>query len=141
MQIDGPGRVGPRTVRRTGKSGAAKPGDFARKVGAHGEETGAASVGAGASLGTVGGLIAVQTVHDATQSPTNPGQLRAEDLLDRLDEIRDGILHGALSRQRLDDLVQNLADRRENNADPRLAALLDDIELRAKVELAKLSII
>ena len=80
-------------------------------------------------------------MHDATQGPANASQRRAEDLLDRLDEIRDGILCGALSRQRLEELVQNLAARRESSPDPQLAALLDDIELRAKVELAKLSII
>ena len=141
MQVDGPGRVGPRTVGRTPKSASAKSGDFAAKVGGKAEEPSPPAVGASNSLGTVEALIAVQGVQDATQRAGGPGWQRAEDLLDRLEEIRHGILTGALSRTRLEALVQNLASRREANVDPRLAAVLDDIELRAKVELAKLSII
>ncbi|NUN69951.1 MAG: hypothetical protein HUU02_09605 [Bacteroidetes bacterium] len=40
--------------------------------------------------------------------------------------------------ERLEALVQLCAERRGTVADPRLKAILDDIDLRAQVELAKL---
>lgn len=45
---------------------------------------------------------------------------------------------GTLPRERLDRLTRLLAERRGEIDDPRLAALIDEIELRAAVELAKL---
>jgi hypothetical protein len=63
---------------------------------------------------------------------------RGEDLLDGLDEIRHGLLIGALPRERVVRLLAIVRSRREQLADPRLSAILDEIELRAEVELAKL---
>ena len=62
----------------------------------------------------------------------------AEDLLDGLEEVRNALLDGALPRQRLDELVRLVRMRRERVLDPRLADVLDEIELRCRVELAKL---
>ena len=61
------------------------------------------------------------------------------DILDRLDEIRDQILAGAVSKNRLENLAQTLRQRRDKVDDPQLIALIDEIELRAEVELAKLT--
>lgn len=66
---------------------------------------------------------------------------RAEELLDRLDQIRVGILTGSMSRGGLVSIVDRLQERRREGIEPRLAGLIDEIELRAKVELAKLSLI
>ena len=82
-------------------------------------------------------LLALQEVPDAGQRPS-AGLKRAGDLLDRLDEIRVGLLDGAIPRERLGQLVKTVRARREAVEDPRLATLLDEIELRARVELAKL---
>jgi hypothetical protein len=61
--------------------------------------------------------------------------------LNRLDQIRLGLLRGDLSLIDLQSLVRSLAERRREGGDPRLIAIVDEIELRAKVELAKLSMI
>jgi hypothetical protein len=61
------------------------------------------------------------------------------DILDRLEEIRDQILTGAVSKSRLENLALTLRQRRESVDDPQLVALIDEIELRAEVELAKLT--
>jgi hypothetical protein len=56
-----------------------------------------------------------------------------------LEELRIGLLLGHIPRDRLADLSRMVRDRREDAEDPQLAALLDEIELRAEVELAKLT--
>ena len=59
--------------------------------------------------------------------------------MERLEQIRLGLLRDNLSRLDLQGLVLRLAERRRETGDPRLIEIVDEIELRAKVELAKLS--
>lgn len=61
---------------------------------------------------------------------------RATSLLDTLDEIKADLLVGRVSVDRLDGLVTMLAELRDRSA-PELDAVLDDIDLRVRVELAK----
>ncbi len=61
------------------------------------------------------------------------------DILDQLEDLRLELLTGELSRSRLADLSNALASRTRTDDDPQLDALLDEIEMRAAVELAKLS--
>jgi hypothetical protein len=63
---------------------------------------------------------------------------RAGRLLDVLDEIKLALLDARLSATQLDRLRRAIRDERELTDDPRLEAVLDEIELRAAVELAKL---
>ena len=60
-------------------------------------------------------------------------------MLDELEQIRLGLLLGQIPRARLEQLAQMVRARREQLDDPKLIAILDEIELRAAVELAKLS--
>lgn len=60
-------------------------------------------------------------------------------MLERLDELRTGIVTGSVSRSRLMELAQMARARREIGADPKLLEVVGEIELRAEVELAKLS--
>jgi len=53
--------------------------------------------------------------------------------------VRHGLLMGTLPKEKLTELADMVRSRRESCQDPRLAALLDEIELRAEVEIAKLS--
>jgi hypothetical protein len=63
---------------------------------------------------------------------------RGHDILDQLDELRLALIAGAVPRRRLERMVELVAHRRTAVADPRLAAVLDEIDLRARIELAKL---
>lgn len=63
---------------------------------------------------------------------------RGNTLLDRLDDIRVGLLTGSLPRGQLEALRHLAREHVELNDDPQLAAILDEIELRVAVELAKL---
>ncbi len=62
---------------------------------------------------------------------------RGHSILDRLEELRLGLLSGGLSRRSLEHLGALVAVERAQAVDPRLAQVLDEIDLRAKVELAK----
>ena len=126
------------SIRRSGKTSAARSGQFTDHL-----VTGEAGAPAGNSnsstpVGAVDSLLALQEVPDATAG-TSRAKLRAQDLLDHLDEIRHGLLAGALSRQMLDRLARLARSERQSVDDPRLQELLDEIELRAAVELAKYS--
>ncbi len=64
---------------------------------------------------------------------------RGETILDKLEKLRQDLLTGAISKSELIELAQFVRAAREKPTDPRLSAILDEIELRAEVELAKLS--
>jgi hypothetical protein len=63
---------------------------------------------------------------------------RAGRLLDELDKIKIALLGGELSPGQLDRLGRAIREQRSATDDPKLEGLLDEIETRASVELAKL---
>ena len=137
MKIEGPGPVRTGTVRRTGK--AAKKGDEVFMPESHGEETAAAPVAGAGPLAAVEALLPLQEVPDATSAPSR-GLAHGNDMLDRLEDIRLGLLAGSIPRHQLDQLVRMVEQRRKEFIEPHLAMILDEIELRARVELAKLKV-
>jgi hypothetical protein len=62
---------------------------------------------------------------------------RGRSLLDELDQIRVGLLEGTLPEASIRRLAGLLQADRPAVAEARLEAVLEDIELRAAVELAK----
>lgn len=133
-RIEGPSSVRSATpTRRTSKASGTSSSSFSK----HLEEADEASGVHGASgLGAVSGMLDLQEVDDALARAAR-GKLRAEDLLEKLDDLRLDLLSGSLSQtklQRLSDLVNS---RRSEVSDPKLSEILDEIDLRAQVELAK----
>jgi hypothetical protein len=62
---------------------------------------------------------------------------RAGRILDVLDEVRIALLGGDLNLATLERLRRAVREERDNTDDPSLEAVLDEIEVRAAVELAK----
>ena len=62
-----------------------------------------------------------------------------EGVLDRLDQIRHGLLVGAISKNELAELARTLRAGRQRSDDARLNDIIDEVELRAEVEIAKLT--
>lgn len=132
-------------IERTGPAGAAAPG--ARRVergraGTSFAETlkqveESAAAGVATAVAPVAAIVAVQEVDPDAQNSA-AARRRGEEMLDRLDELRLGLIEGRLAPERIEALVKLVAERRETAGDPRLQAILDDIDLRARVELAKL---
>jgi hypothetical protein len=135
MKIDptGPAR-GAGSVRRTDRPGAARSGDFARHLDSSGASGG---VNGANPVGAVNALLALQEVDDSLSGRAKARQ-RAADILDELDALRDGLLAGTLPREAVVRLAQLVRSRRPDVDDQRLKDVLDEIELRAEVELAKL---
>lgn len=63
---------------------------------------------------------------------------RAGRILDVLDEVRVAVLGGELTVADLERLRRAVRDTRDRTEDPGLEGVLDEIETRAAVELAKL---
>ena len=61
------------------------------------------------------------------------------DLLDRLAELRLNLLSGTLPAARLHALARALRDDRRPSGDPRIEIVVEEIELRVQVEIAKLA--
>lgn len=80
-------------------------------------------------------ILALQAV-DGPLSGKKKALRRGASLLDMLDEIKTDLLIGRISADRLDQLTTTLSEVRERSL-PGLDALLDDIDLRVRVELAK----
>jgi hypothetical protein len=122
------------SVRRSG--GIAAPGFVLPSEG-----TGAAratgNVAPAANLANIGALLALQSQDDVAERRRRAAK-RSTTLLDQLDEIRIAILGGGVSRDQVSALAATLRDYRDQVDDPALSAILDDVELRAEVELAKL---
>lgn len=135
MKIEGPGSPRPGQVRKAMRSGGGS--DFLKHIQDGGDEAAAKVSGAQTPL-AINPLIALQEVEDASVGRRKARQ-RAEDILDRLDELRLGILAGSFPRDRLEQLVRLVQARRASVDDPRLEAILDEIDLRAQVEIAKMS--
>ncbi len=127
-------------ARRVDKGGGAK-GEFKRVlVDSMDGASGATATEAPAPIGGIDALFLVQSVDDPTEREARKRLIRrGEDILDRLEEIRLGLLLGTVPKEKLMELAQMVHERRESCQDPRLGALLDEIELRAEVEIAKLS--
>jgi len=63
---------------------------------------------------------------------------RASKILDALDDLKLDLLDGRLSPDALEALTRSVREQRSLTDDPQLEGLLDEIETRAAVELAKL---
>lgn len=135
MKVDGPGPLRPANVRRPDKKrgqGASFAAEIATEEGAP-----AAKVAGAGPLAAVDAVLALQEVPDAT-TPRGRTIKRGRVLLGHLEEILGGLLDGAIPAARLTGLRQALAQERESQDDPQLTTIIQEIELRAAVELAKL---
>ena len=101
---------------------------------------GPAAVTGPAAKGAVDALLSVQEGPDPTSERARGlARAHAEDLLDRLEGVRLGILAGTFPKEKLVELAQRLRAHRQRSDDPRLNEIIDEIELRAEVEIAKLT--
>lgn len=120
------------------RSGGAKGTDFAKFLDDAGK--GAEGVSAAAPTQIVGAVLGAQEVGDSTSERSNKrARQRADEMLERLEALRTGLVTGTVSRAQLMELAQMARAKREPGADPRLLAIVGEIELRAEVELAKLA--
>ena len=96
-----------------------------------------------ATTNRISSVDAVVALQDITGDNTDErgAKNRANLILDKLEDIRMGLLMGQISKSNLEELSKILIVARENSIDANLLEIIEDIELRAKIELAKLEII
>ncbi len=137
MKVSGTSGVSPTTG--AGKAGSRQGGEGFRLAGpasAAGPEKPAALGGVSALMG-VDALLALQDVGGPLERRRRSVR-RAGRILDVLDEVKVALLDGELSAGQLDRLGRAIREERQATDDPALEAVLDEIEVRAEVELAKL---
>ena len=91
-------------------------------------------------ISSVDAVVGMQEITDDNKDGRG-AKNRANQILDKLEDIRMGLLLGEIPKSNLEELSKVLQVARENSVDSKLLEIIDDIELRAKIELAKLEII
>jgi hypothetical protein len=134
MKVDANRPVGTSGVRKDGKSKSA--GGFADNLRTE-DDAPAAAVSAAPALTGISALMALQEVPDA-MAGRKRAVARGNQLLDRLDDLKRGMLLGRIGADKLGDLARLAAQSATEVEDPGLRDVLQEIELRARVELAKL---
>lgn len=132
MRIEGTGRV--HTTSRGSATSKSSGETFRVESGQSGAR--AAQTSAPLAAGGIDALLALQAADDATTGRRKAIK-RANLLLDALEEIRADLLAGRVSEGRLNRAVA-LLQQAKAQTDPELDAVVADIELRVRVELAKL---
>lgn len=128
----GPGRAtaSSRTRQTSGTGAAFQPEDVQQTQQAAGPRAAQAIRG-------VDALLAIQSVGDAMSGKKRAVQ-RGHSMLDALEDIRLDLLVGGVPRAKLESLLRLMQNHDDAPLDGNLRAVLDEIELRAQVELAKL---
>jgi hypothetical protein len=139
MKISGLGPAkGADATRR--KKAEGKGDEFAERLKQAAAASGSAATVESPPVTSADSLLAVQERPDATRERSRGLACQyGATLLDRLEEIRLAILAGAVAKDKLASIAQTVRQRRQKSDDPRLNAIIDEIELRCEVEIAKLT--
>ncbi|NQU56251.1 MAG: flagellar assembly protein FliX [Rhodospirillales bacterium] len=98
-----------------------------------------ASTEAGA-VNSIDSILAVQETDDPTRQRGRRLSVQyGGDVLDQLEDLRRDLLLGAIEKDKLGTLAQKMRAHRRQTDDPKLNEIIDEIELRAEVEIAKLT--
>ncbi len=137
MKITGPGGPqGPSAPRRTAKPDRGKGGFSPTQTSSTSTPSSVAGAGPVAAVSSVEALLALQGERDEAGARRQATE-RAFTLLDVLDDLKIALLEGGVPRAKLVRLMDTLKSRRAQVSDPKLEAMLDEVETRAAVELAK----
>lgn len=133
MRVGGPSKVSGATVSGTRRPARADGGGFTL------DPEGAATVSSVAAPEPAAGieaLLALQGIDDPLLAKKKTLK-RGHALLDALDAIKADLLAGTVSEGRLNRIMA-LVGQARTEVDPALDSIMAEIELRARVELAKM---
>lgn len=123
-----------RRRRRVGESGL-----FSSFLAAA-ETTGAEGAHEASETASVSGISPLLSLQEVSEYEVERKKLvqHGHSLLDELEELRRQLLMGLVPLHTLSALGERLARQKQAFNDPKLIEIIEDIELRAAVELAKL---
>ncbi len=140
MKVSGPNRTRQAgSTKKTGKAGTSSGSAFIDMVsdGAAAQET--SGTAATQSIASLDALLIVQGAEDPTERAARQRMhKRSSNLLEELEKVRIAMLSGDLTVGHMIDVADVVASHREKIQDPELTTLLDEIDLRAQVEIAKM---
>jgi hypothetical protein len=134
MRIQGP--IGTAAAAAPSAGRRAASGAFSVNEGSDARAT--ASPTALRTVGGIDALLALQGIEDPTERRKHAVK-RGRVALDALDELKLGLLGGPLSQATLAKLNSAAAYLKDGSGDAGLDGVLDEIELRVEVEIAKLA--
>lgn len=103
-------------------------------------KTQTASVSAMNNISSMDAIFATQMVDDVEEREKRKKLVkRGYTLLDKLEEIRDALLIGSISMDKLIEISRLVKEHKNMCDDPKLLDIIAEIELRVEVELAKLT--
>lgn len=141
MKVSSTGGVGAAGPSRAKSSGGASSFSLPSVNAASGAAS-TASVGGLSGVGSVDALLALQAA-GALGDPLERKKRavrRADHILDILGEVRIALIDGDIPQATLANLQRAIREQRDQTDDPRLEGVLNEIETRAAVELAKLQV-
>lgn len=137
MKIQGPSKTG--SSSKSGKSGSVSKGDSTFSAMVAGAAQGTSNVASTHSIAKVDALLAVQGAESVTERAAKRRMHeRGNKIIDQLDDLRMGVLSGTLTIGQVIDIADVVASHREKITDPELSSILDEIDLRAQIEIAKM---
>jgi hypothetical protein len=128
-----------RSVRRANAAGGAEFAEALARAEGAAAAGGVEAANPIAALSSTTGLLGIQEVSEDEhhrRRAVKKGRLT----LDALAKLRDALLIGTLPLATIRQLEQIVAEERGTTSDPVLNGILDEIELRAAVEIAKLEV-
>jgi hypothetical protein len=141
MEIKGPGQTtGTSKTGKTKKNGGSREtaGAFGALLDGTSSTSQTQSNASTSSVTGVDAILVTQAIDgDEARKANQIEALRGNSILDSLEDIRIGILSGTITGQRLINLQKLMEQQRGDIDDPLLAEVMDEIEVRAAVELAK----
>jgi hypothetical protein len=136
MKVGGSDRVGATSLNKGGSAKAAG-GFFLESASGAGAASSAAPTGGLTGIASIDALLALQEVGNPLERKRKAVR-RASHILDILDEVKVALLDGNVSPQALSRLVSAIREERSETEEPGLEGVLNEIETRAAVEMAKL---
>jgi Class II flagellar assembly regulator len=136
MRVSGPGRLNSTQKAKGGKSASSSGAKFSIPADSSDVST-TSNVASSSPITSIDAIMALQGVEDPVTG-NKKAVSRGQDLLERLEEIRHGLLIGSIPVERLQQLQVTLSNMDVKADDPQLTEIIGDIEVRAAVELAKL---
>jgi len=132
MKVEGPGKAA-QNISKNKKSQGKSSTNFDSLVKQSAES------GATHAAQQVEGVQAPTSTDDSLtgRSPEYQEAQQAEKLLDQLEQLHMGLLSGGVSTKTLNNISNMVQRQRQTIKDDTLLEILDEIDLRAQVELAK----
>jgi hypothetical protein len=135
MKVDGAGGVGGAgKVKKTGSSGDGSFGKMLDSIGGA-EETHALT-----GTSRINAITFIQAIDGDERSRKRKMVDDGEELLDELLKIRDSLLFGKVTIEHLRSVQERISKLEANCDDPALNEIIEEIKIRAAVELAKFGV-